>query len=63
MVENKYETSADVWGMGVVFSEVIFSSKVYIDMGVDPNKGFIFPGDSCFPLTPDSKLEQGHVSN
>ena len=52
MLEKSYNTKSDIWGGGCIIAEMIQCTKKYIDEGLLPNQRFLFPGDSCYPLSP-----------
>ena len=64
MVEKKYQTKADIWGMGCVIAELDACSKPYIEAGVDRKDRQLFKAaNSCFPLSPKPDVEIGTVSS
>jgi len=53
LMEKLYTTSIDIWAAGCVFAELL-----QMNVADQSNKNFrgpIFPGTSCFPLSPNTK--------
>lgn len=58
MIEKRYQTKADIWGMGCIIAELVCCSKPYIDAGVDPKDTKLFQSaNSCFPLSPRPEIK------
>jgi mitogen-activated protein kinase 1/3 len=51
LVEREYTTAIDVWSIGCIFAELQSllkrNAKTFLD------RKPLFPGESCFPLSPD----------
>lgn len=57
LIEKNYGPAVDVWGVGCIMAEMLTKGKEHHD---DPNTikdQPLFPGKSCFPLSPD-KLQK-----
>ena len=54
LVEKNYNQQIDIWGIGCIIAELIRCSKPYQehDEKWSKNKRYLFPGSSCFPLSP-----------
>lgn len=52
MVEKNYDTAVDMWSMGCVFAEMLYCTDVYKAENKNLENRFLFPGSSCFPLSP-----------
>ena len=53
LLEENYTESIDVWSIGCIFGELLGMMKENIPNPAD--RGPLFPGSSCFPLSPDHK--------
>ena len=66
MLEKNYNYSVDIWGLGCILGEMLHCAQLTKNPkkhGED--KRFLFPGESCFPLTPRGPEdgEEAIVSN
>ena len=52
MIEKNYNQAVDMWSLGCVLAEMIKCTETYRSTMEHVDKRFIFPGSSCFPLTP-----------
>lgn len=52
LIEKKYDTKIDVWSLGCIYAELMGMLKEHAPTFLD--RGPLFPGTSCFPLSPDS---------
>jgi len=52
LLEKSYSSPVDVWSAGCVISELMYCQDEYMKRGADYKDRFLFPGDSCFPLSP-----------
>ena len=53
LIETVYTTSIDIWATGCIFAEVL---NLMEENQADPYlRRALFPGGSCYPLTPDKK--------
>jgi len=50
LLEKVYSTAIDVWATGCIFAELLGMIKT--NMGNYRNRQALFPGTSCFPLSP-----------
>ena len=62
LVEKKYDQAADIWSTGCILSEMISCTDQYKQTGIDCNDRFLFPGSSCFPLSPCEKMKSNSNS-
>eukprot|EP00397_Hematodinium_sp_SG-2012_P009498 GEMP01009585.1.p1 GENE.GEMP01009585.1~~GEMP01009585.1.p1 ORF type:complete len:449 (-),score=114.64 GEMP01009585.1:1897-3243(-) len=53
LLQENYTEQIDVWSMGCIFAELLGMMKENIPYPSD--RGPLFPGSSCFPLSPDRK--------
>jgi mitogen-activated protein kinase 1/3 len=51
LIEKNYDAKIDVWSMGCIYAELLGMIKDYAPTQYD--RGPLFPGTSCFPLSPD----------
>lgn len=58
LTQKKYDQAIDIWSMGCILAEMIHSSMTY--QGTDKNQDnrFLFPGTSCFPLSPCEEMQE-----
>ncbi|EER09679.1 MAPK2, putative, partial [Perkinsus marinus ATCC 50983] len=56
-VQDAYDEGVDVWSVGCIFAELLGMLKEVVSFPSD--RGPLFPGSTCFPLSPDRK----HVSD
>jgi len=52
LLEKEYDGSADVWSVGCILQEMIFSSHSYRVFNKKKSKRILFKADSCYPLSP-----------
>lgn len=57
-MEKEYDESIDLWSAGCILSELIQSSEQYAEQNSDGAGNFLFPGQSCFPLSPCQKMRE-----
>ena len=50
LLEKIYSTSVDIWAIGCIFAELLQTTKE--NMPDYKNRRALFPGNSCFPLSP-----------
>jgi mitogen-activated protein kinase 1/3 len=56
-VEKQYDQAIDIWSLGCILHEMI---KVIGNKNMEPIDRILFPGKSCFPLSPcEKKRNQG----
>jgi mitogen-activated protein kinase 1/3 len=52
LLEKDYGPAIDVWAVGCIFGELLMMMKENAPTFMDRKP--LFPGSSCFPLSPDS---------
>lgn len=53
LTQKRYDQSIDIWSLGCMLGELIYSSEPYASEHSDQqNQRFMFPGTSCYPLSP-----------
>lgn len=52
LVEKQYGSSVDMWSIGCILSEMIACTETYNHNGANTDNRYLFPGTSCFPLSP-----------
>ena len=53
LTQKRYDQAIDIWSMGCILSELLYCTDVYAqDISHQQNDRFLFPGTSCFPLSP-----------
>ena len=50
LLESSYSQAVDVWSLGCIMGELF---NMHIENGDLINRTPLFPGTSCFPLSPD----------
>jgi mitogen-activated protein kinase 1/3 len=53
LLEENYTEAIDVWSVGCIFGELLGMMKENVPFPTD--RGPLFPGSSCFPLSPDQR--------
>ena len=53
LLEENYTESIDIWSVGCIFAELLGMLKENTPLFAD--RGPLFPGSTCFPLSPDSR--------
>eukprot|EP00919_Chromeraceae_sp_WS-2016_P073639 GHVR01174145.1.p1 GENE.GHVR01174145.1~~GHVR01174145.1.p1 ORF type:complete len:441 (+),score=78.27 GHVR01174145.1:52-1323(+) len=53
LLQENYTAAIDVWSVGCVFAEMLNMTRENVPYHTD--RGPLFPGSSCFPLSPDKK--------
>lgn len=54
LLEKNYDCKIDVWSIGCIFAEILSMIRENAPYYIE--RGPIFPGKSCFPLSPDVEL-------
>ncbi len=52
LLEKDYTAAIDMWSVGCIFAELLNMLKENAETFLDRSP--LFPGSSCFPLSPDS---------
>lgn len=58
LIEKIYGPAVDVWSVGCIFAELLQKTSKHL---ADPNtlkNQPLFPGKSCFPLSPDPLVKK-----
>ena len=58
LLEKDYGPAIDIWSAGCIFAELLSMMKEHAPTYLDRKP--LFPGSSCFPLSPDHKAEKKH---
>jgi len=53
LLEHNYDAQIDIWSAGCIFAELLGMMRANIPE--HSNRGPLFPGSSCFPLSPENK--------
>jgi mitogen-activated protein kinase 1/3 len=61
LVEKNYTQSIDLWSTGCILSEMICSTENYKNLQESSTDRFLFPGSSCFPLSPCEKMKNSNT--
>ena len=56
LLEKDYGPAIDIWSVGCIFAELLSMMKESAPTYLDRQP--LFPGKSCFPLSPDKSIEQ-----
>jgi len=57
-MEKDYGKAVDIWSTGVIFGE--FLSTIEANCPKTENRSCLFPGKSCFPLSPNKRIQLNH---
>lgn len=56
LTERNYSYKSDMWSVGCIFGECVSFSNDYVEKGGREIKNrVLFPGTSCFPVSPCNK--------
>ena len=61
LLEQNYTGSIDIWSIGCISAELQTMIKSNCQTFLDRSP--LFPGNSCFPLSPDKSLNNTNKSN
>mmetsp|Transcript_25191 Transcript_25191/g.18987 ORF Transcript_25191/g.18987 Transcript_25191/m.18987 type:complete len:217 (+) Transcript_25191:92-742(+) len=56
LLEKDYGEAIDIWSVGCIFGELLSMLKENVPIFLDRKP--LFPGSSCFPLSPDSNVKK-----
>ena len=57
LTQKRYDQAIDIWSMGCILAEMIHCSDVYQgDNKFQQDDRYLFPGTSCFPLSPCDEM-------
>jgi serine/threonine protein kinase len=57
MMKN-YSEAIDIWSLGCVLGEMMLNRQNGTSVGKKLEDKYLFPGQSCFPLSPDFSLRE-----
>jgi mitogen-activated protein kinase 1/3 len=63
LLEKEYTRAVDIWSLGCVFAEMLWMNEDNCEFY---ERAPLFPGGSCFPLSPDlrtSNVRGGYPSS
>ena len=64
LIEKQYDFAQDMWSIGCVLFEVLKCSKENAEYSTKNLKHrVLFPGESCFPLSPRQQLQDDSMTN
>ncbi len=55
IIEKNYDSKIDMWSLGCIFAELLQMMSEHAESVLD--RAPLFPGTSCFPLSPDSNAK------
>lgn len=55
LIEKNYNSKIDIWSLGCIFGELLQMMPEHAETTLD--RAPLFPGTSCFPLSPDSNAK------
>ena len=55
LIEKNYNSKIDLWSLGCIFAELLQMLEEHAESPLDRSP--LFPGTSCFPLSPDSNAK------
>jgi len=58
LLEHRYDAQIDIWSCGCILAELLGMMKANIPD--QQNRGPLFPGSSCFPLSPEKKSSKSY---
>lgn len=61
LLQEHYTEAIDVWSVGCIFAELLGMMKENVPSYVERSP--LFPGSSCFPLSPDHKITSAAASS
>lgn len=56
LVEKEYGPAIDIWGMGCILAELLQKTQSHAKDAKTIKNEALFPGRSCFPLSPEKKI-------
>ena len=58
LTQKRYDQAIDIWSMGCILAEMVNSSDLYAESPEHSQENrFLFPGTSCFPLSPCDEMK------
>lgn len=57
LLEKHYDASVDIWSAGCIFAEML--TVLHADEKLKPKDRYLFPGKSCYPLSPAESKQRG----
>lgn len=63
LIEKEYGPAIDVWGMGCILAELLQKTESHVNDRATIKNEALFPGRSCFPLSPEKKSTRNGSSS
>jgi len=57
LLQNYYNEKVDIWSIGCILSELLYSSVEYESINQMKGARILFKGDSCYPMSPMKKKD------
>ena len=61
--ERRYDQAVDVWSLGCVLAEMLHCTKNSKGKKKDREERQVFPGTSCYPLSPCAQMRESKVKD
>jgi mitogen-activated protein kinase 1/3 len=59
LTQKNYDQAVDIWSMGCIFAEMLYCTDEYNhDFQSIINNRYLFPGSSCFPISPCDEMKK-----
>ena len=63
LIEKEYGPAVDIWGLGCILAELLQKTEAHLGDRSTLKGEALFPGRSCFPLSPEKKSKNGPSAN
>lgn len=60
-MEKHYDASADIWGIGCIFAELL--NCLCSDKKLSMKEKILLPGTSCYPLSPATQSKNDQLNS